>query len=672
IGFNYLGRVGAGSGQASGDIWEMRQDSWSVTGTAAAIPMPLMHTVELNAGTVDTAAGPRLRAGWTWARSVLDHTQVGRLSELWFDALAGICAHVRGGGGGLTPSDILPASLTQHQIDELCRTTAVADILPLTPLQRGLLYHADLAHRTGDDVYAVQIDVTLSGRLDPHRLREAVHSAVRRHPHLAARFHHQFDQPVQVVPADPEVPWQFVDLSAEQRADDTIAQLCRAERAAVCDLAEHSAVRVALIRTAPDRHRLVLTNHHIVLDGWSLPVLLHEMFAGYYGQRLPAPAPYRTFLRWLDERDLPAARAAWRDVLTGVDTPTLVAPQARSEPAPRQVTSLRVSAPDTQALDELARSHHTTVSTVLQAAFAQVLGWLTGQHDVMFGTVVSGRSAEVADVDSMVGLLINTVPTRATITSGTTTAGLLAQLRDRRNRTLDHDHLALNEIHRISGQQRLFDTVFVYENYPTDAATFSGPDGLTVTDLAARDYYHYPLTIQAVPGDELDLRIQYRTDVFDNSSIAALAERLRQVLAAMIADPTQPLSSITLSAPVHNGGAVNGRPAPPGPADVRNGESRRDNGFDGPTDLVEQILTDIFAQVLDVDSPVGVHDSFFDLGGDSLSAMRAIAAVNTALDCRLAVSALFDAPTVFELSRHVRGHAVSAEGVPAVGPAVDG
>ena len=124
---------------------EIRQDSGSVSGVAAAIPMPLMHTVELNAGTVDTDAGPRLRAGWTWALSALNHAQVNQLSGLWFDALAGICAHVRGGGGGLTPSDIAPARLGQQQIDELCRNDQVADILPLTPLQQGLLFHASVA-----------------------------------------------------------------------------------------------------------------------------------------------------------------------------------------------------------------------------------------------------------------------------------------------------------------------------------------------------------------------------------------------------------------------------------------------------------------------------------------------------------------------------------------------
>ena len=108
--------------------------------------------------------------------------------------------------------------------------------------------------------------------------------------------------------------------------DEQIQRVCAAERAAVCDLADQPAFRAALIRTAEDRHRLVLTNHHIVLDGWSLPILLGEIFASYYGQRLPAARPYRRFVTWLADRDLDAARAAWREVLAGFDTPTLVGP----------------------------------------------------------------------------------------------------------------------------------------------------------------------------------------------------------------------------------------------------------------------------------------------------------------------------------------------------------
>jgi non-ribosomal peptide synthase protein (TIGR01720 family) len=425
IGFNYLGRLGAAAAEVSSDLWRISQEGLAVIGPAAAIPMPLAHTVELNAGTVDTDTGPHLHANWTWAPSVVDRAQVSRLSRLWFDALAGICAHVRSGGGGLTPSDIAPARLSQQQIDELCRQDHIADVLPLTPLQQGLLFHASTAQGS-DDVYAVQLDFNVTGPLDPHRLRDAVHAVVSRHPNLAARFCAQFDEPVQVIPADPVVPWRYVDLSGgDLDLDEQVQGVCAAERAAVCDLDGQPAFRAVLIRTAADRHRFVLINHHIVMDGWSTPILLREIFAGYYGQRLPAAASYRRFVTWLAGRDLEAARAAWREVLAGFDIPTLVGPPDRLGLGRRGVDSFRVPEQTTRGLSELARSHRTTVNIVLQGAFAQLLCGLTGQHDVAFGTAVSGRPAEVAGAGSMVGLLINTVPVRANITAATTTADLL-------------------------------------------------------------------------------------------------------------------------------------------------------------------------------------------------------------------------------------------------------
>jgi len=544
IGFNYLGRLGAAvaaEAEASADLWQVSHDGLSVTAASAAIRMPLGHTVELNASTVDTDTGPHLYATWTWAPSALDDTQISRLSQLWFDALTGICTHVRHGGGGLTPSDIIPARLTQQQIDELSQQHRIADVLPLTPLQQGLLFHANATSgNDDDDVYAMQLDITVTGPLDPHRLREAVHTVVNRHPNLAARFSQRFDQPVQIIPADPSVPWQYLEMATEHTdVNEQIQRLCAAERAAVCDLVYQSAFRTALIRTADGEHRFILTNHHIVLDGWSLPILLQEIFASYYRQRLPAAGSYRRFVTWLADRDVDAAHTAWREVLAGFDTPTLVAPRGRSRPGRRGTESFRLPAEVTGAVNELARSCHTTVNTVLQAAWAQVLMWLTGHHDVAFGVAVSGRSAELAGAESMVGLLINTVPVRATVTPATTIADLLDHLQRCHSDTLDHQHLALNEIHRATGHDQLFDTLFVYQNYPVDTAALSMANGLAITESSGREYNHYPLTLQAMPGTELGLRVEFDTDVFDAARVEKLIERFERVLVAMTGDSVQ-------------------------------------------------------------------------------------------------------------------------------------
>jgi amino acid adenylation domain-containing protein len=334
------------------------------------------------------------------------------------------------------------------------------------------------------------------------------------------------------------VPWQYGD-------GVDVDVVCAGERAAVCNLAE-PAFRVTLIRTGDDQHRLVLTVHHIVIDGWSLPILLGEIFASYYQQPLPPTVPYRKFITWLAERDLDAARSAWRQVLADFNAPTLVGPRDRSEPGRRSVETVLLPAQITSGLGELARSCHTTVNTVLHGAWALLLSSLTGQHDVVFGTTVSGRPAELAGAESMVGLFINTVPVRANLTAATTTADLITHLQGAHNDTLEHQHLSLSEIHRITGHDQLFDTLFAYENYPLDTGALSGDHELVITDNTNREYNHYPLTVQAQPGHQLGLRVEYDTDVFDIHSIQVLVGRLERVLTAMTANPTQRLSSMDL------------------------------------------------------------------------------------------------------------------------------
>ena len=148
---------------------------------------------------------------------------------------------------------------------------------------------------------------------------------------------------------------ELLGLRVDRRVPVELQQLALAERVAVCDLAHQPPFRAALVRTAPEEYRLLLTNHHIVLDGWSKPILLQEIFASYFGARLPAPVPYRRFITWLVSQDNDAAEAAWRKVFTGFETPTLVGPPGRMALGKRGVESFMVSAETTAALNELAR-----------------------------------------------------------------------------------------------------------------------------------------------------------------------------------------------------------------------------------------------------------------------------------------------------------------------------
>ena len=292
-------------------------------------------------------------------------------------------------------------------------------------MQEGLLFHA-LYDAQAPDIYTVQLDLGLEGALDSAAMAAAVQALVARHASLRARFRHaHLGQPVQVILPQATAPWRCIDLSSLDEAgrEERLAAVLAQERAERFDLADAPLIRFALIRLAAERHRLVLTNHHIVMDGWSMPVLVRELLTLYAHRAdaaaLPRATPYRDYLAWAAAQDRAGALAAWRDALAGLEEATRLAPHdpGREPVAPEQMR-LALSEPLTAALTAQARRHGLTLNTVIQTAWAILLGRLTGREDVVFGVTVAGRPPEVAGIESMVGLFINTLPLRVQAAAG--------------------------------------------------------------------------------------------------------------------------------------------------------------------------------------------------------------------------------------------------------------
>ncbi|MGW0778948.1 amino acid adenylation domain-containing protein, partial [Streptomyces sp. NPDC002835] len=539
IGFNYLGRFDAGDGTgAEGADWSLRSDA--DLGDGRDPGMRLTHALDLNAVTQDHADGPRLVADWSWPAGLFSDEEVRALAEGWFDALRALAQHAgRPSAGGLTPSDVRPlVSLTQEQIDALeADHGRIADILPLSPLQQGLFFHA-VYDEQGDDVYTVQLALDIEGPLRADALRAAAGTLLARHAGLRAAFRHEgLEGAVQVIPESVALPWSevdFRDVAAEDR-EAAVRRWTDEDRAARFDPAKAPLMRFALLRTAGDRHRLVITNHHILLDGWSMPVLVKELLALYGhegdGSRLPHVTPNREYLTWIAGQDRTAAEAAWRQVLDGLDEPTLVAPGGRdgSPAAPDRVT-VDLPAAVTEQLTALSRTGGVTLNTLFQGAWAMVVGQLTGREDVVFGGTVSGRPPQVPGIESMVGLFINTLPVRVTLDPAQPLGALLGRLQDQQAGLMDHQYLGLTDIQQATGHGELFDTLVVFENYPLDADVLEIGHGLTVTGIEGHDATHYPLILTAVPGERLQLRLDFRTDLFDTAAAEALMARLVRVL----------------------------------------------------------------------------------------------------------------------------------------------
>ncbi|WP_344555936.1 amino acid adenylation domain-containing protein, partial [Kitasatospora saccharophila] len=426
------------------------------------------------------------------------------------------------------------------------------DVYPLSSLQEGLLFHA-LYDDEARDVYVVQAHLDLAGPVEPSRLAAAVDALLVRHANLRAGFWYEDPQDVlQFVQRTVETPLRIVDLTSGQEAD--VRREMDADWQRPFELDAPPLLRFTLLRLAADRHRLVLTCHHLLLDGWSMPIVVRELLALYRGESLPPVRPYRDHLALLATRDTAAAERAWAAALAGFDTPHPVAPGTAGTPAVEPVLLTRQAGPElTARLSAAVRGRGLTLGNVAHTLWGVLLGALTGRTDTVFGTTVSGRPADLPGAESMVGLFINTVPVRVNPAPGATLATAAAEVQSAQAELMEHQHLGLAAIQRAAGTGgALFDTLLVVENYrgggeqlKTALAAASG-DGPTVTALGARDATHYPLGLTLLPGEDLRLELEYRPDAFDAAQAATVLERFLGLAEAFAADPDTPLARLDL------------------------------------------------------------------------------------------------------------------------------
>ncbi|MGW5767327.1 amino acid adenylation domain-containing protein, partial [Streptomyces tendae] len=431
----------------------------------------------------------------------------------------------------------------------------IEDILPLAPLQEGLLFHS--VYDEGElDPYVVQMSFDIDGALDTAALRTAAEKLLARHANLRVAFRQRKSGDwAQLVMREVPLPWTERDLSAlpETERAEAAAGLIAAERATRFDVTRPPLLRFTLLRLGADRHRLVLTNHHLLLDGWSLPVLMGDLFALYDAggddSALPRVRPYRDYLTWLEDQDRDAARDAWRDTFADLVEPTLVAPGADRAAVAGAEVRAELPREETAALTELARGRGLTLSTVVQSAWAIALSKHLGRDDIVFGTTVSGRPPEIDGVERMVGLFINTLPSRVRLRAAEPLAGLVARVQREQAALTPHQHLGLAEIQRTVGHGELFDTSMVFQNYPVNRSGTAGTGIGAAISLAPgknREATHYPLLLIAAARDSMTFRLNHRPDLFDAATAQQILDRFVRVLRALVADPEQPVGRLDL------------------------------------------------------------------------------------------------------------------------------
>ncbi|MER7004915.1 amino acid adenylation domain-containing protein [Dactylosporangium sp. NPDC000555] len=436
----------------------------------------------------------------------------------------------------------------------------LAAVLPLTPLQEGMLFHA-LYDDEGVDVYHIQVAFGIDGDVDAERMSEACTTLLNRHDALRAGFQQRKSgEPVQLIRREVRAPWTEFDLREVEpaRREGRLRELLAAERLRRFDMTNPPLMRFAFATLGEGRHVLALTYHHILLDGWSLPLVLRDLLTVYAAGAdalADPPASFGGYLSWLAAQDCAGAERAWRDALSGLAAPTLVAPglDAAGSAAMPRLAVRTLPATATEALTRAARGHRLTLNTVVQGAWATVLSHLAGRDDVIFGSTDAGRPPELAGVEDIVGLLMNAVPVRARLDPAEPITGLLSRLQAEQSALRAHGHLGLAEIQRLAGHGELFDTSTGFGNAPMTFDAGQAVHGLRVTALSADDdtgaeaptgATHYALSLVAVPSECLRLELNYRPDAFADAAAERILDRLIAVLDTFVAAPDTPVGHI--------------------------------------------------------------------------------------------------------------------------------
>ncbi len=537
VSFNYLGQIDGQAGASAGDgaLFALADEPTGPPQDERGLRTHLLQiTARVSAG--------RLRATWTFSRNLhRRQTIAGHAARFAAELrrLAGVGSAARG----------------------------LADSYPLTPLQQGILFHALHAGETG--VYVEQVTCRVTGALDAAAFERAWRLVVERHPALrTACDWHGGHEPLQVVHRQVDLrverhDWRGVPASERERRIDLFLA---ADRARGFDLAAAPLMRLSLLQLADDLHQAVWTNHHIILDGWSRPVVLDEMFAAYealargLSPSLGAVRPYRDYVAWLAGQDLGEAERFWRRRLAGFAARNRLridrgagAGRATAGASDRKERR-RLTAAATASLARFARERQLTVYSVLQGVWALVLAGAAGARDLVYGTVVAGRPAALPEVERMVGLFINTLPARVAVDGGEPLVPWLRRLQAEQVEMRQFEHTPLAAIQpwsELPAGEPLFDTLFVFENFPSLSRAGAELDErlqVRFTDLRGFDQNNFPLTLTVVPSDPYGCEAMYDPERFAAADVAALLDGFVRVLDEALAHPEASLAEIARTA----------------------------------------------------------------------------------------------------------------------------
>ena len=520
--------------------------------------------------------GDRLQINWTYSQNFHRSATIENLAQKFIENLQKLIAHcLSSEAGGYTPSDFPLAKLSQEQFERVMARLSlqaennkthrknIENIYPLSPMQEGILFHSLYTPQSG--AYFEQFICTLQGNLDVQKFEKAWQKVVARHSILRTAFLWGVsDRTLQVVYRQVPVSfktldWRSIAAAKQQEQLQAFLELDRKEN---FPLERAPLMRLTLIQMSDDSYQFIWSHHHLLLDGWSLPIVMKEIFTLYGGYltvnepnlRLQTPQPYQNYIDWLQKQDLAAAEKYWREKLQGFSAPTslrLNKPHLNQEQQPRRnsIHEIPLTEAAIASLESFARQHQLTVNTLVQGAWALLLSRYSGESDVVFGVTTSGRSPMILGVESMVGLFISTQPMRVLISEAVELIPWLKSLQAQQVESEQYSYSFLADIQKWSEVPQgmpLFESLMVFENYPVDTSLLDKNSSLAIGNIEVIEQTNYPLTVLVNTGWEKFLKLSYDTNRFDSGTIIQIGRHLQNILEAMVANPHQQLLQVPI------------------------------------------------------------------------------------------------------------------------------
>ncbi|MCP4682805.1 MAG: amino acid adenylation domain-containing protein, partial [Desulfobacterales bacterium] len=433
------------------------------------------------------------------------------------------------------------------------------DIYPLSPTQKGMLFHSVLDDST--PVYFEQLAFTINGPLDIDAFRGAWDHLIAVTPVFRTVFKwKKVKEPIQIVLKQLPVNLNVHDVTHLDKdiQEERIREFLEDDKNTPLHFEEGPLIRLNIFKLGQEVNHFIWSHHHLIIDGWCLPIILQDMFNNYMSliakSPLPVPSrrPYRDYISWYLKKDAAIAMDFWKSKIGDVDSPTPLPIDRMPGKSPHVEVAeekLLLSEEMTEKLQTLSKNERITQSALMQAVWSLLLSRYSGRDDVLTGIVVSGRPVDLKGSEEMIGLFINTLPVRVTFTHDMTVSELLQSVQDFTLAIRDYEYSLLLDVKTCSAIptiQNLFDSIVVFENYPVENLAMGQDVGFSITNANGFEMTNFPLTVLIAPGPQMSINIQYYKELFNKETIDQILGHMHQVLSTIVENSQIKLSELDI------------------------------------------------------------------------------------------------------------------------------